>query len=78
MTVQNDLAMHETPTIWRHHSVSFFSPKEFLVKLDRREPVRNDQVGNELIFSMHGLLLRQSSGNSINADYLTPERPVPA
>src|SRR5258706_2270162 len=78
VTVQNDLAMHETPTIWRHHSVSFFSPKEVLVQLYRRQPVRNDQVGIKLTFSMHGLLLRQSSGNSINADYLTPERPVPA
>jgi hypothetical protein len=57
--------------------MSFFGAKELFVKVDRSESVGNDQVGNKLICSNHRLLLL-TIGISVDAEYLTSERPVPA
>jgi hypothetical protein len=57
VAVDNYFAVHDPFSVRRHHPVSFFSAKNCLIKLERRESVGNTEVWNELIFSMHGLLL---------------------
>ena len=45
--------MHQPLAVRRHHVVSLFRAKHFLVEFKRGHTVVDDQVRNELVFAVH-------------------------
>src|SRR6266404_7922330 len=54
MAVQNDLAVQKAFAVLRHHVVAYFRAECVLVELKRGDAVADDQMGNELVFAIHG------------------------
>src|SRR2546421_9508085 len=62
--------MQEALPIWFHHHVAFFSAKDFFVEVKGGHSVADDQMRNELIFSIHlcfPLFLRWPAANSLTS-----------
>ena len=52
--VQTQFAVHELVAARLRHSVYFFGAKDAFVEVERGRPASHNQLGDELVLSMHG------------------------
>src|SRR6266852_6305980 len=52
--------MHQTLAVWGHHVVALFRAEHLFIESKRGHAIVDDQVRNELVFAVHGVLRSQT------------------